>query len=392
MRRPALFALLLIAPILLWAGLPLVSSGQSGKAASVRNKIERTEGRIAGVKRKEVVLTTDITALNNRVDSLDGDINVLQARQNRIQGDLDVKRKELERLQLKLREERARLAKLRARLARSRRILSQRLVELYKAGRPDIVTVILESDGFVDLLERQEFIRRINDQDERIIRAVRTARNQSKVASDALADLESRQQKITAEILSRRNEVASVKLRLVSKQNAYASARADRAATLRSVRGHKEELIEDLESLQKEQAEIEGALQGAPGPIRRGSGNMIWPVNGPITGVFGENRGDHIHAGLDIAAPNGTPIRAADSGTVVLAGPQGGYGNYTCVAHSSSLSTCYAHQSSFATSTGANVSQGEVIGYVGNTGNSSGAHLHFEVRVNGSPVNPLSYL
>jgi len=391
MRRPALFALLLIAPILLWAGLPLVSSGQSGKAAAVREKIERTEGRIAGVQRKEGVLTSDITALNKRVDSLEGDISVLQARQNRIQGDLDVKRKELERLQLKLREERARLAKLRARLARSRRILSQRLVELYKAGRPDIVTVILESDGFVDLLERQEFIRRINDQDERIIRAVRTARNESKVTSDALATLEARQQKITAEILSRRNEVASVKLRLVSKQNAFAGARADRASTLRSVRGHKEELQEDLESLQKEQAKIEGVLQGAPGPIRRGSGNMIWPVNGTFTSPFGQRWG-RLHAGIDIAAPSGTPIRAADSGTVVLAGSQGGYGNYTCVAHSGSLSTCYAHQSAFATSTGANVSQGQVIGYVGNTGNSTGAHLHFEVRINGSPVDPMGYL
>ena len=391
MRRPALFALLLIAPILLWAGLPLVSSGQSGKAAAVREKIERTEGRIAGVQRKEGVLTSDITALSNRVDSLDGDINVLQARQNRIQGDLDVKRKELERLQLKLREERARLAKLRARLARSRGILSQRLVELYKAGRPDIVTVILESDGFVDLLERQEFIRRINDQDERIIRAVRTARNESKVTSDALATLEARQQKITAEILSRRNEVASVKLRLVSKQNAFAGARAERASTLRSVRGHKEELQEDLESLQKEQAKIEGVLQGAPGPIRRGSGNMIWPVNGTFTSPFGQRWG-RLHAGIDIAAPSGTPIRAADSGTVVLAGSQGGYGNYTCVAHSGSLSTCYAHQSAFATSTGANVSQGQVIGYVGNTGNSTGAHLHFEVRINGSPVDPMGYL
>jgi murein DD-endopeptidase MepM/ murein hydrolase activator NlpD len=122
---------------------------------------------------------------------------------------------------------------------------------------------------------------------------------------------------------------------------------------------------------------------------------MIWPVNGPITGVFGEQRPGHLHTGVDIAAPIGTPIHAADDGRVVLmqgVGASGGYGNFTCVQHSASLSTCYAHQSQFGTSLGAAVNKGQVIGFVGNTGNSFGAHLHFEVRVNGAPVNPMGYL
>jgi murein DD-endopeptidase MepM/ murein hydrolase activator NlpD len=122
---------------------------------------------------------------------------------------------------------------------------------------------------------------------------------------------------------------------------------------------------------------------------------MIWPVNGPITGVFGEARPGHMHAGLDIAAGAGTPIHAADAGRVVLIqgiGQSGGYGNFTCVQHTASMSTCYAHQSRVGTSVGASVSQGQVIGAVGNTGHSFGAHLHFEVRINGSPVNPMGYL
>ena len=99
-----------------------------------------------------------------------------------------------------------------------------------------------------------------------------------------------------------------------------------------------------------------------------------------------------LHAGVDIAVPAGTPIRAADSGTVVLLGVVSGYGNYTCIQHDSALSTCYAHQSSFATSNGANVSKGQVIGYVGCTGHCYGDHLHFETRVGGSPVDPFGYL
>jgi murein DD-endopeptidase MepM/ murein hydrolase activator NlpD len=118
---------------------------------------------------------------------------------------------------------------------------------------------------------------------------------------------------------------------------------------------------------------------------------MIWPVGGTFTSPFGQRWG-RLHAGIDIAAAVGTPIRAAESGKVVLASWTGGYGNYTCIQHSGSLSTCYAHQVRYGTSVGANVSKGDVIGYVGNTGNSTGAHLHFETRVGGNPVDPMGYL
>jgi murein DD-endopeptidase MepM/ murein hydrolase activator NlpD len=122
---------------------------------------------------------------------------------------------------------------------------------------------------------------------------------------------------------------------------------------------------------------------------------LIWPVKGMITGVFGENRGDHIHTGLDIAVPSGTPIKAAASGTVILLGWQGGYGNFTCIRHAS-LVTCYAHQSSYATAVGAFVRQGQTIGRVGCTGNCSGPHVHFEVRKGpaawSTPMDPVQFL
>ena len=120
---------------------------------------------------------------------------------------------------------------------------------------------------------------------------------------------------------------------------------------------------------------------------------MIWPVNGPITSPFCERRSwESCHPGIDIGVPGGTPIRAADSGTVRVASMNGGYGNYTCIAHSASLSTCYAHQSRYAVSVGQNVSKGQVIGYIGCTGLCFGDHLHFEVRINGQVTNPMNYL
>jgi murein DD-endopeptidase MepM/ murein hydrolase activator NlpD len=127
------------------------------------------------------------------------------------------------------------------------------------------------------------------------------------------------------------------------------------------------------------------------------SESLIWPIRGPITGKFGEDRGSHYHSGLDISADGGKPIKAAAAGTIIHRGWYGGYGNYTCIAHVT-ITTCYAHMSDYAASAtkGAKVTQGQVIGYVGNTGNSSGNHLHFEVRkglqMGSTTVDPTKYL
>jgi murein DD-endopeptidase MepM/ murein hydrolase activator NlpD len=139
--------------------------------------------------------------------------------------------------------------------------------------------------------------------------------------------------------------------------------------------------------------EVRAALRKMYGgaAIARGGGDLIRPIGGAFTSPFGMRWG-RLHAGIDLAAPVGTPIRAAAAGRVILMAPNGGYGNYTCIDHGRSISTCYAHQSRFGTRRGASVMQGQVIGYVGNTGNSTGPHLHFEVRISGKPVDPMDYL
>src|SRR4051812_32421916 len=179
--RIAIFAILAFAPLVVWAGLPLVAD--AGKAERVRAKISKTQGKIERLKSKEGVLTTDIARGSSR-------ISTLQHRQNVLEADLSRKKAELERIQDDLPRTRARLARLRAKLALSRVVLSRRLVEIYQAGRPDLVTVILNSKGFADLLERSEFMRRINDQDAQVIRAVRDAKARAKKATDRLAKLE----------------------------------------------------------------------------------------------------------------------------------------------------------------------------------------------------------
>jgi murein DD-endopeptidase MepM/ murein hydrolase activator NlpD len=383
---------------LLWALLPVQSLGQG----QLQQKIETTRSKIGKKKGTEKVLSSDIAAYTKRIRVLQGRIGGLQRRQQTLQADLDAKRAELVSTQTKLRDERARLARLRERLVVTRRALSRRLVEMYKTEKPDVLTVVLNSEGFADLLSRGEFIARIADQDRKIVTIVSEAKRDATATEKRLDRLERRQQRVTGQVLARRNEIAMIKEELIGTRVGFEKTQAGKARALSNVRVDRKELESHLDGLEAQQAKVQARLAsaapggaggggGSAGPIRRGSGTLIWPANGSLSSPFGSRWG-RLHAGIDMPLSVGTPLRAADSGRVAIAGPTGGYGNYTCIQHTGSLSTCYAHQSSFAVSVGQSVSQGQVIGRSGNTGNSTGPHLHFEVRVNGSPVDPMGYL
>jgi murein DD-endopeptidase MepM/ murein hydrolase activator NlpD len=181
---------------------------------------------------------------------------------------------------------------------------------------------------------------------------------------------------------------------LVAQRDALAAARANRQSVLSDVRSSRADAQEDLEDLRAESAalaaQIRNSTGGSTGSGTPSASGFIWPVNGVVTSGFGWRWG-RMHEGIDIAAPSGTSIRAAAAGTVIFAGWMGGYGNLVIIDHGNGLATAYGHQSAIYVGAGS-VAQGTVIGAVGSTGNSTGPHLHFEVRVNGAAVDPLGYL
>jgi murein DD-endopeptidase MepM/ murein hydrolase activator NlpD len=366
-----------------------------GTSAPLSSRIEQKKAQIQRHKAKEGVLSTTIQRYSSRIDAVQGQISATERRLNQVQTSLDRQKEKLLAVRNRLEAARDRLERLRSRLATARTVLAKRLVEIYKADTPDALTVILESDGFGDLLERAEFLKRISDQDREITDEVRGLRDKAKDQAVQLADLEEQEQVVAERILRERDQVATVENQLVGARDQLAAVRADRRGALAQVQASRHSLEGDLAALEKEQARVQAALQGAgqtfDGPVRQGSGSFVWPVSGAVVSGFGMRWG-RLHAGIDIAVPSGTAIHAADSGRVVLMGWVGGYGNYTCIQHTSSVSTCYAHQSSFATSNGASVSKGQVIGYSDCTGHCFGPHLHFEVRVGGAPVDPMGYL
>ncbi len=386
----------------------------SGIAAPLSDRIAGTRDQIQETQDRAGVLTTEISGFDTRIESLTGRISGLLDQEQQLVERLRAKEAELEQVRGELAVTRDRLARLRDRLVESEAALADRLVEIYKTDEPDALTVVLEADGFNELLERTEFLDRISSQDQRVVARVRDLKAQVADEVARLADLERRVEGAVQDILDRRNELASTRQELTNARADLQGTRDARQSSLAKVRQSRVRLEGDLSSLEKEQERIQAQLQAAQeqeeeqaaapappapgggaapsaGPVKQGAGQLIWPVNGPITSPFGSRWG-RPHEGVDIAVPSGTPIRAADAGSVASAGPTGGYGNYICVQHGGSLSTCYAHLSRIGVSTGDSVGQGDVIGSSGCTGNCFGDHLHFETRENGQAVDPMGYL
>jgi len=399
LRRLLLLLATAVLPLALWAALPVVSSADQS-LGSIQSSIARKQSLVGGHKAHERVLTTDISAFTSKIDGLEGEITTLQGRQQKLQTSLDAKRSRLASVQTELRAAQARLARLRARLLQARHVLGQRLVALYKADRPDLVSVVLNANGFADLLERTQFIERISHQDVEIVDDVKSAKADATTTATSLAKLEKQVAAVAAQVQHQRDQVAELKSGLVHKRDSLQTQRRKKNALLKSSQDRRHQLEDDIGSLTKAANKIQAKLaglsgDGLPKAGKPGSG-LIWPVNGPITSPFCESRAwESCHPGIDIGVPEGTPIHAAAAGKVVLmqtTASSGGYGNYTCVQHTASFSTCYAHQSRFATTMGAQVAQGQIIGFSGCTGRCFGPHVHFETRVNGAVVNPMNYL
>jgi len=346
-------------------------------------------------------LTTTISRYGDQIDRLIGEVAAIRTREAAVQTRLAVKQTELDEALAVLEQAKGRLAQVRSRLQRALGALRERLIAMYEAGTPDLLSVIVSSTGVEDLGAQAEYLERLRGMDEAVVKRVRDLRDQVRqiVAGRRAAknQIESARDSIAAEERS----LASTRSALSRHQRALLGARADRLAALAQISEHEEELDGSVAAIQGEIAAQLAATGAAPlpaGPIQEGSGGLIWPVSGPIASGFGSrtiNGSYEFHPGIDIAVSEGTPIRAAADGTVIFTEPEassGGYGNYTCIDHGGGLSTCYAHQSSFAVSAGQSVSQGEIIGYTGCTGYCLGPHLHFEVRIYGEVTDPMGYL
>jgi murein DD-endopeptidase MepM/ murein hydrolase activator NlpD len=387
--------------VLTAALIAMLLAASAAPAAELTDELEAKESKLEEVRDREGVLTTTISRYGAEIDRLTGEVATIRNHEAAVAEQLAAKQAELDTAAQRLGSAHDRLLEIRARLTRALGVLRERLIAIYENGIPDVLSVIISSGDVDDLAARTEYMDRIRGADEAIVDRVRDLRNEAKALVTELRESKLTIESARDEIAAEERELASTRASLQGRQAELHEARATRVAALSRIGEHEHELEGSVAAIQSELAAQLAATGSAPlpaGPIQEGSGGLIWPVNGPITSGFGGRdigAGYEDHPGVDIGVPEGTPIRAAAAGSVVLQQSEaesGGYGNFTCIDHGGGLSTCYAHQTSFAVSAGASVAQGDVIGYVGSTGYSTGAHLHFEVRIYGQVTDPMGYL
>jgi murein DD-endopeptidase MepM/ murein hydrolase activator NlpD len=388
MRRLALglVALLVLAAP---AGADIVDRKQS-----VDSRIGALQARVAAAQEKEAALRQEIDDVSGRIRGLEQQVGDVSSRLAPLEHELRLREVKLNRLNALFRVQSSRLAYLRAeyRIALGR--LNHRLVAAYESNTPDELSVLLSSSSFSAFLDGLDYIKLVATRDRQIADAVRSSRDEVAVA---LAHTKAgrrdmlRQAKIFA---VRVHQARVLRDQLLANQGALVDAQSRKKADLASLSAQERADAGEIDSLQQVSAELAAKIQAAQSHStvqHTGSGQLSWPVSAPITSPFGWRWG-RMHEGIDLGAAYGTPIGAAAAGTVIYAGWLGGYGNLTVIDHGGGIATAYGHQSRIAVSVGQQVARGEIIGYVGSTGHSTGPHLHFEVRVNGQAVDPLGYL
>ena len=344
-------------------------------------------------------------------------IEDVSAKLKQIQADLDAANARLQSIQTKQAEINAQIAqtqneivKMEAYLKTRQDVLNRRVRAIYMHGQLNYLEVILGANSFSDFANRVELLKRVIRSDYNLILEIQKQKAAIEAKKAQLEEDKRQLDALAAEAEKTRQEIAKKK---VEQQKVLDAAKSNKAAAAQMEQDLNAQLASVRNLIQQRLAAAEAARQaaqqqaasddegggggGSDDNYVQGTGAMGWPCSGPITSPFGYRThpifGTTIfHAGIDIGVDYGTPIHAADSGVVVYSGWISGYGNAVIIDHGGGISTLYGHNQSLAVSEGQSVSKGSVIAYAGSTGNSTGPHCHFEVDVNGSPVNPMGYL
>lgn len=339
---------------------------------------------ISAADQRRGVLTTQLEELQAVVDEVQTRVSAASAVLSGIQARLDEKSKQLELTERALD---GRVDNLGARAA-----------QVYKRGPASVLDMILGAEGFDQFLRRFAYTLHVVRTDNESIAEIRRMRAEIVRERNAITTLRDKAARQMSVIVDERNHAASVAGRVNAQRRAVIGELENQYGQLGDVRRQKEKYERETAQLQAESAAIAAFLRGhSSGTATVSPKGMSWPVSGPLTSGFGWRTHPifhtrRFHAGIDIGAPSGTPIRAAATGKVIFAAAKSGYGNTVIIDHGGGLATLYGHMSSIGAGAGAVVARGATIGGVGCTGYCTGPHLHFEVRVNGDPVNPMGWL
>jgi murein DD-endopeptidase MepM/ murein hydrolase activator NlpD len=356
------------------------------------DRLQDLQQRIATAQAVESQLSSEIGSIEAEIRALEREVSGVSVQLDTLERDLQLQQEKLNRVVRLFRFQTQQLDFLRRQYNLSVHRLNRRLIQLYQGDDPSTLDVFLSSDSMSEFLEQLDYTQDIVSQDARISTQVRGAKNKMHSAREKTKVTKAKVETVTRTIAARTAEVRAEKERLLISEKGLSQAKGQKRERLVEIRDRKAEYLHEVAGILAANAQVTATIQSA-GTTSYDStpsaSGLIWPVSGPVVSGFGLRWG-RMHNGIDIAVGYGNPVVASAGGNVIFAGWMGGYGNFVIVDHGGGLSTAYAHLSSI--SAGGGVSQGQVVGYVGCTGHCFGPHLHFEVRVNGSAVDPLGYL
>jgi murein DD-endopeptidase MepM/ murein hydrolase activator NlpD len=360
----------------------MASPAGADSVSQLRAKRDAARNRKAAVAAKLDSLKASDAELAGALDDLNAAVQAQSARAAAASQSALAAQTQLAAAETKLRETEARITKLHGQV-------SDRAIGAYMQPGGDLWMQLLHSKDLGEASRRQQLIDEVMSSDADVLDELRGARKD--------LDYQQEQLKKARDLARDRLQAQTDRLRELSgSRNAQARVKSDLDRRIADYQAEADALSKNESSLQQLIVAKEAAARASRGGSSVADGRvsgagLIWPVSGPVTSGYGMRWG-RMHQGIDIGAGYGTPIKASKAGTVIFVGQMSGYGNVVIIDHGGGFSTLYAHQSRLGTSDGASVGQGQVIGYVGSTGHSTGPHLHFETRVNGSARNPRNYL
>ncbi len=347
-----------------------INKGDTDKA-QLNTEIKSVDGRVAAIE----------TALNK----IDGQLSKAEKTKNAITAELNVLKQKMAKSQTELNEATKKLEVL-------TETLNHRAGNFYKNGDISFIEVLLAAQDFNDFLVRARFLQIIVSSDTQLVLDIKSTIAKILKARVAIERDKKQTEAREAEFKAEVNRLASLSRQQKNKRDQEKAQKRAKEQLITKIESDKESWLAAEAEFSRSAALIRQKLaksrQATSKPSVKG---FIWPATGPMSSPFGQRWGRK-HEGIDISVGYGSPVTASKAGRVAIAKYYGGYGNLVVIDHGGGVETWYGHNSSFAVSAGQNVSQGQIIARAGSTGNSTGPHVHFEVRINGAAQNPLNYL